>query len=64
MPKWRHRNSQYCKNCNFQEMNTETEIEECHRHAPKRDEQGIGVWPVIADMDWCGEWQPRDNEDA
>ena len=58
-----------CENCRF--FNQEEEgnaLGECRRRSPyllsvEEDENSpIGAWPIVAAEEWCGEFQPKDNQ--
>ena len=40
-----------CKTCKFNTLG------KCHRFPPAVISAGVGVWPGVADGDWCGEHQ-------
>lgn len=60
-----------CGNCVYVEPNTAAErvgttglaAHLCRRHPPTFSPDPlsghIGVWPVVDDDDWCGEWVAR-----
>lgn len=47
-----------CKTCQFYQFGDPISEEgECHRNPPKWLEDGMGVWPVVVESDWCGEYK-------
>ena len=53
----RDRGGQMCGNCRFYEVG------ECHRRSPDRGRAySWGLWPHVAQISWCGEYeyQPSD----
>jgi hypothetical protein len=53
-----------CENCVFWEAITGGyRIYEgyCHRYPPKICLNGGIVWPKLPDVEWCGEFQKKDN---
>lgn len=63
-----------CANCIFSSGSTVTGLRICRRHAPKTVEMtpnyAIAVnytqtstkWPVVQNVDWCGEWRGTSDE--
>lgn len=59
---------QFCKNCRFFRPNYNKPGGACRRSAPERvtyihfDRDAdlpvaYGLWPIIDDDDWCGDWE-------
>jgi len=67
---------EWCKTCRFYDVAGLGDAAEstgyCKRNAPTpwgfHDDDGMAgiynpAWPVMADMDWCGEWEEEDLSD-
>ena len=64
-----------CENCKFWKK-TRYNYGECHRYAPRlivaKQMNGYGVeqtdlipdWCTTGDIDWCGEFQEKDNDSS
>lgn len=52
-----------CGDCVFTEYGViEVGNMPCFKHAPGRDEScwpGLGVWPLVHSLQWCGDFKPR-----
>jgi hypothetical protein len=62
---------QNCGNCRFASDDLTVAGDEytmfmCQRFPPSRYDLEKGDWfrPLVADVDWCGEWQPRPQPSA
>jgi hypothetical protein len=59
--------SEACATCRFWAIGASPEGE-CRRHAPKPwleyapDNDRAAWWPLVHDVQWCGEHQPREAE--
>ena len=64
-----------CETCaffknDFSYYDKETAAGQCRRHAPvpltvveEEESSVIAVWPMVTYTDWCGEWEPKYDED-
>ena len=49
--------SQSCSNCRFVHRIGNYDWR-CRRYPPVKDPAHLnGIWPVVSDYDWCGEWR-------
>ena len=54
-----------CNSCKFWKLLEAERFGECRRHSPRPSGQGIEAkWPGTTLDDWCGDYQPKPNEDA
>jgi hypothetical protein len=52
-----------CENCDFWDK-TQDILGICRRDPPKPNPEGeYCLWPITAPGDWCGEFEPRMDED-
>jgi hypothetical protein len=61
------KNDQCCENCHFASEDVSVENDEykmffCQRFPPSiRDEKERWHQPLVAEVDWCGEWRQRED---
>jgi hypothetical protein len=61
-------NGQSCENCRFASDDVSSEGDDytmfyCQRFPPSQSvEDGKWYQPLVADVDWCGEWQKREAQ--
>lgn len=57
--------SECCELCNFyDDKNTMPEYGRCRRYAPcPGNPYDICEWPLVHKSDWCGEFEPVEDED-